>query len=138
MLSALGGSAEVEVDAHAVWIAIACHASPHIGEKISPLAWLVRVAVLFDFGLASRGVVFPGGGGRGEGEGKGLGEVLTEELRGKVESDWPRLEPEKVLGDAVVAQARRKRGKAPPASWAGVLLRAAEEEPGWEGVNKAF
>jgi hypothetical protein len=65
-------------------------------------------------------------------------EALSEALRSEVEGFFPRLEPEKVLGDAVVEQARRQRGKAPAASWPGIMLRAAEEDPGWEGVNKAF
>jgi len=121
-----------EVDAHAVWIAIACHASPHIAEKVSPLAYLARVAVLFDFhAMGSLSGQAPGGWGGPE-------EVLGEELRREVEELFPRLDPEKVLGDAVVDQARGQRFKAPAASWPGVLLRAAEEEPGWAGVNKAF
>jgi len=118
-----------EQEAHDVWVAIACHTSPHIAEKISPLAYLVRVAVLFDF--------------RETGRLSRLGrddpmEVLSEGLRREVEDEFPRLEPEKVLGDVVVEQARRQRGKAPAASWPGILLRAAEEEPEWEFVNKAF
>lgn len=117
-------SLEAEVDAHAVWVAIACHSSPHIAEKISPLAYLVRVAVLFDF-HATENLSDQGPGGWGY-----LGEVLSQELRREVEGLFPRLEPEKALGDAVVDQARRQRGKAPAASWPGILLRAAEEEPG--------
>jgi HD superfamily phosphohydrolase YqeK len=120
----------LEQEAHDVWVAIACHTSPHIAEKISPLAYLVRVAVLFDFRETGRL--------SGQGGGSDAMEVLSEELRKEVEGEFPRLEPEKVLGDVVVEQARRQRCKAPAASWPGILLRAAEEEPEWEFVNKAF
>ena len=89
--------------------------------------------MLFEFGKT----------GRLSGQGEGGGgddpmEVLSEKLRREVEGEFPRLEPEKVLGDVVVEQARRQRCKAPAASWPGILLRAAEEEPEWEFVNKAF
>ena len=117
-----------EASARDVWVAIACHTSPHIAEKISPLAYLVRVGVLFDFK----------GMGRLSSHGRDAIEVLNEDLRDQAEGLFPRLEPEKVLGDVVVEQARRQRGKAPAASWPGILLRAAEEEPEWEGVNRAF
>lgn len=117
-----------EADAHDVWVAIACHTSPHIAEKISPLAYLVRVSVLFDF-METRKL---------SGQGDSAVEVLSQQLREEVEGEFPRLEPEKVLGDVVVEQARRQRGKAPTASWPGILLRAAEEDPEWDGVNKAF
>jgi hypothetical protein len=117
-----------EGDAHDVWVAIACHTSPQIADKISPLARLVRVAVLFDFMETAKLSSY----------GSAAVEALSEALRSEVEGFFPRLEPEKVLGDAVVEQARRQRGKAPAASWPGIMLRAAEEDPGWEGVNKAF
>jgi hypothetical protein len=117
-----------EAEAHDVWVAIACHTSPHIAEKISPLACLVRVSVLFDF-METRKLAGPR---------DGAVEALSQQFSEEVEERYPRLEPEKVLGDVVVEQARRQRAKAPAASWPGVLLRAAEEDPGWEGVNKAF
>ena len=61
----------------------------------------------------------------------------------EIEGKLPRLEIEKVLGDEVVRQAVERKGeergaKAPAASWAGVLLRSHLEDPGWQGVNKAF
>lgn len=93
-----------------MWVAIACHTSPHIAEKISPLAYLVRVAVLFDFKKTGRL--------SGQGEDDPM-EVLSEGLRREVEGEFPRLEPEKVLGDVVVEQARRQRSKASAASWPG-------------------
>jgi hypothetical protein len=122
-----------EQEAHDVWVAIACHTSPHIAEKVSPLAYLVRAAVLFDFRATGK-LSGQGGGGGGDDP----MEVLSEDLRREVEREFPRLEPEKVLGDVVVEQAKRQRCKAPAASWPGILLRAAEEEPEWEFVNKAF
>jgi hypothetical protein len=56
----------------------------------------------------------------------------------RVEGLFPRGEIEKVLGDAVVAQGLRRPEKAPAASWPGILVRSARENPGWEGVNRAF
>lgn len=105
-------------DIHEVWQAIALHTSPGIAERISPLARLVRQAVLTDFGrqLDQEG----------------------EDTRSTVEQSFPRLGIEKILGDTVVDQALRRPEKAPPASWPGILLRAKKEAPEWDGVNKAF
>ena len=50
----------------------------------------------------------------------------------------PRLEIEKILGDAVVAQAVKNPGKAPSASWANNLYKSHLENPDWTGVNRAF
>lgn len=61
-----------------------------------------------------------------------------EELRGKLESRFPRLGIEKVLGDAVVEQAVRRPGKAVGASWANNLYRAYLADPAWMGVNRGF
>ena len=105
---------------HDVWIAIALHTSPGIAERISPLARLVRLGVTIDFKRPAA-----------------MGFTSAAEMWG-FEAEFPRMGIEKVLGDAVVAQARWNPEKAPAASWAGVLLRSALENPGWEGVNKAF
>jgi len=109
-----------EVDTHDVWTAIACHTSPGIAERIGELSRLVRFAVVTDFGRKSEDW-----------------EVL-EPLRIELEREYERMGIEKVLGDAVVEQAKRRPGKAPMVSWPGVMYRAALAEPEWEGVNKAF
>ena len=118
-----------EPDAQEVWVAIACHASAHIAERISSLARLVRIAVLLDF----------------KEEGRLTSEINAVELRKasadvvrEAEGAFPVLEVRKELGDAVVNQAMSNERKAPGASWPGVMLRAKREEPDWTGVNKAF
>lgn len=109
-----------ESDQHDVWIAVACHTSSQIAERIGELSRLVRLAVITDFGSKTE-----------------VSDVL-EPLRAKLESDFARLGIEKCLGDAVVEQAKSKPEKAPMASWPGVMLKAALAEPEWEGVNRAF
>lgn len=119
-----------EADAHHVWTAIALHTSPGIAERISPLARLVRMGVAQDFKRTAA-----------------LRLAVEREI-GDFEARFPRGEVEKVLGDGVVEQVlaleREGKGeesmgvKAPAASWPGILLRSARENPGWEGVNKAF
>ena len=59
---------------------------------------------------------------------------LTHEL----EDLLPRLEVEKVLGDAVVEQAIRRPEKAPAASWPNNLYKEFLADPSWKGVNKGF
>lgn len=124
-----GGDAAVEFlrsngiggeQAHEVWVAIALHTSPGIVERIHPLARIMRLAILIDFRAASRT------------------QAGADDLAASTERDIPRLNIEKVLGDAVVEQAVRRPEKAPPASWPGILLRSHKENPGWQGVNKAF
>ena len=110
-------------EAYDVWVAIALHTSPHIGERIGALANLVRRAVLLDFGRTL----------------PKLGEENDSlQFKEAAEKEWPRLNIEKVLCDAVVEQAVRQPAKAPPASWPGILYRAHLAEPEWDGVNKAF
>jgi HD superfamily phosphohydrolase YqeK len=107
-------------DAHDVWTAIAIHTSPQIAERISELSKLVRLAVITDFGRKSEAwdVLMP--------------------LRAKLEDDFERAGIEKVLGDMVVEQAKKRPEKAPMVSWPAVMYRAHLAEPEWEGVNKAF
>jgi HD superfamily phosphohydrolase YqeK len=107
-------------DAHDVWTAIAIHTSPQIAERIGELSKLVRLAVITDFGRKSE-----------------AWDVL-EPLRAKLEEDFERAGIEKVLGDMVVEQAKKKPEKAPMVSWPAVMYRAHLAEPEWEGVNKAF
>lgn len=103
------------------WLAIAMHASPQIAEGAGGLVRLVRRAVLVDFGISEPVVT-----------------SLNQAFKNEVERQFPRLDVEKELGDAVVSHARTSTGKAPGGSWPGDLLRAAEEDPEWDGVNKAF
>ncbi|KAK4497836.1 hypothetical protein PRZ48_010490 [Zasmidium cellare] len=112
--------AVLEKDAHEVWIAIALHDTPQIAERISPLSRLIRLGVTIDFKRPSA-----------------LAMVSGEWVR-DVEGEFPRGEIEKVLGDAVVEQARGCPEKAPAACWPGGLYRSWLEDPGWEGVNRAF
>jgi hypothetical protein len=109
-----------EQDRHDVWIAIAIHTSPQIAERIGELAKLVRLAVITDFGRKSE-----------------AWDILAP-LREKLEKDFERAGIEKVLGDAVVAQAKKRPEKVPMVSWPAVMYRAYLAEPEWEGVNKAF
>lgn len=104
------------------WLAIALHTSPHVAEGAGGIVRLLRLAVLADFGYVS----------------DALRPLLSREYVDEIEGLLPRLGAEKELGDAVVNQARSLRTKAPGGSWPGDLLRAAEAEPGWQGVNKAF
>jgi HD superfamily phosphohydrolase YqeK len=109
-----------EQDKHDVWIAIAIHTSPHIAERIGELSKLVRLAVITDFGRRSEAW------------------DLLEPMREKLEADFERRDIERVLGDAVVEQAKTTPGKAPMVSWPGVMYKAYLAEPEWDGVNKAF
>lgn len=117
-------------EAHDVWVAIAVHSSPGIAERIAPLSRLVRMGVAMDFKRTAA-----------------LRLTSDEDVQ-RIEEAFPRGEIEKVLGDAVVEQvlAREREGegaetvgaKAPASSWPGGLVKSQRENPGWEGVNKAF
>lgn len=120
-----------EQESQQVWSAIALHTSPGIAERIDPFTRLVRLGVLADFSPATR-------------EKLGAERYATE-----IEMHLPRLEIERVLGDAVVCQAPEQTvlpdrltwpstEKHPKASWPGMLLRAKLENPGHQGVNPAF
>ena len=106
-----------DADAHEVWVAIALHSTPIVAERISELARIVRTAVLIDFGKKEPG---------------------SEEAKVEFERQLPRADIEKILGDEVVRQAMNRPEKAPPASWPGILYRSHLEDPGWNGVNRAF
>ena len=109
-----------EASAHHVWTAVATHTSPQIAERIHPLARLVRLGVLIDFRQPTRD------------------QLQANECVASIEPAIPRLEIEKILGDAVVEQAVHRPHKAPPASWPGNLLRSHLENPEWKGVNRGF
>jgi hypothetical protein len=100
-----------------VWEAIALHTSPGIAERRGPITMLTRLGVVADFGRATPAAV---------------------EHRGAIELAFPRLDIERVLGGAVVAQALDKPGKAPRSSWPGGLLAAHLADPTNRGVNPAF
>lgn len=117
-----------EADIQEIWTAIALHTSPGIAERITPLARFLRLAVLWDFRAL-----------------EGSPSITDAELktlraidRQHIEKHYPRLDAERVLGDVVVEQGMRQPLKAPASSWAGDMVRAAKEEPDWEGINKAF
>ncbi|ETN38649.1 uncharacterized protein HMPREF1541_06686 [Cyphellophora europaea CBS 101466] len=109
-----------KADAHQVWTAVALHTSPGIAERIDPFTRLVRLGVLLDFRPRSRV------------------EHGADEYFNEIVAEIPRVDIEKYLGDAVVAQAVANPDKAPAASWPGVLLRSHLEDPTWSGVNRAF
>lgn len=90
-----------------VWQAIALHTSPQIAERRGPVPLLTRLGVLADFGADV-----------------GVGAAD----RAAVEADHPRQEIERVLADAVIAQARRFPTKAPAWTWPGGLLRDGPDE----------
>lgn len=95
-------------DVDQVWEAIALHTSPHIAERRGPVTMLTRLGVLADFGAGSTGGTD----------------------RATIEQRYPRLDIERVLAGAVVAQALRNPDKAPASSWPGGLLRAHREGSG--------
>ena len=95
---------------------------------MGPLARFVRLAVLADFGALGDSL-WASESERG---------VDEEGFRREVEGRFPRLSVEQVLGDVVVEQGLRRPTKAPASSWAGIMVRAAREEPEGEGVNRAF
>ncbi|MFC4948033.1 HD domain-containing protein [Pseudonocardia sp. GCM10023141] len=100
LLSAAGiGAAGIDQ----VWEAIALHTSPQIAERRGPITMLTRLGVLRDFGDP------------------GLDE---HDQRREFERRYPRLEIERELKAAVVAQALRQPGKAPKSSWPSVLIRS--------------
>lgn len=92
-------------DVDQMWEAIALHTSPHIAERRGPVTMLTRLGVLADFGAGSAD-------------------------RTAIELRYPRLDIERVLTDAVVAQALRNPDKAPASSWPGGLLRAHQQGSG--------
>lgn len=109
-----------EADKHDVWTSIAIHTSPGIAERIGELSRILRTALGTEFGR------------------KTTDSDVLEPLREKLEGRFERANIEKVLGDAVVEQAKQKPDKAPRVSWPGLIYRAWLAGPEYEGVNKAF
>jgi HD superfamily phosphodiesterase len=110
-----------EKDKNEVWCAIALHTSDGIVQKMGELADMVRKAIEVDFGRTKVEEI----------------EEL-DKLRLQYEGKYPRMDVEKVLGDAVVEQAIKNPARAPKASWPGILYKWHLENPTWHGVNKAF
>ncbi|VUC26300.1 unnamed protein product [Clonostachys rosea] len=109
-----------EASIREAWLAMSLHTTPGIAEEISGTTGALRRAIATEF----RGVPSP--------------ESILGEEEQKIIEKLPRLDIEKVLGDAVVRQALENRVKAPAASWPGQLLISHDNNPGWDGVNKAF
>jgi len=117
----LGNFGVNEEDRHEVWKAIALHTCDGIVQRMGELSAVVRKAIEIDFGRTE--------------------EAETEDLAGlkaKFESEYPRKDIEKILGDAVVEQVIKNPSKAPSASWPGVMYKSHLENPNWRGVNKGF
>ncbi|ABS03795.1 HD domain-containing protein [Kineococcus radiotolerans] len=85
-----------------IWEAVALHTSPHIAERIHPLARWVRGGVLADFGT----------------------DLIPPDLRRRTEAEVPRLDVERTLSGIVVEQALRDERRAPSGSWPADLLAA--------------
>ncbi|KAJ4352578.1 uncharacterized protein N0V89_007927 [Didymosphaeria variabile] len=113
-----------EEDKQQVWYTIALHTSKGIAERMGELPTLMRRALHVEFSIGDWKDV------------EGIDSVV--EFKAKLDETYPRLDIEKVLGDAVALQAVQKPEKAPSASWPGGLLRAYLEDPDWKGVNKEF
>ncbi len=92
-----------------VWAAIALHTSPQIAERTGGLVRWVRLGVLADFGA----------------------DLIHPDLRRDTERDCPRLDAERVLSAAVVAQCLADPRRAPASSWPAALLAAhtSAEDP---------
>jgi hypothetical protein len=111
-----------------VWTSISIHTTPGIAERYSVMTRLVRLAVLTDFGR---------------------GDLVSTEMKADVEKNLPRIEIERVLGDAIVVQALAKEDdrarlmKAPGISWPWALVKSHTEDNKngvvpLGGVNQAF
>jgi hypothetical protein len=85
-----------------IWEAVALHTSPHIAERIHPLARWVRRGVLADFGA----------------------DLVAADLRRRTEGELPRLDIESTLSRIIVEQALEDERRAPSGSWPGDLLTA--------------
>lgn len=107
-----------DADAREVWIAISCHTSAHVAERIGPLSRLLRLAVMADFSFIKH--------------------KKDHTMAAEFEKDLPRIGIEDILAREIVGQALKCRSKAPHASWPNALLQAHEANPHYEGVNPGF
>ena len=103
------------------WLAMSLHTSPGIAERIPGAVATLRQAIRAEFGGRDAPLA-----------------RLGEHERNAICDEFPRLDIERDLGDSVVRQALKTRSKAPSASWPGIMLRAKEQNPDWDGVNKSF
>ncbi|CAH0057842.1 unnamed protein product [Clonostachys solani] len=115
-----------EASIREAWLAMSLHSTPGVAEHLSGTTGAFRRAIRAEFG----GFCGP--------ELKEANPELQESDLEIIQERLPRLDIEKVLGDAVVRQALQNRAKAPVASWPGQLLVSHDANPGWEGVNRAF
>lgn len=113
-----------EEDKMQVWYTIALHTCNGIVQRMGELPALMRRALCVEFSIADW-----------ENE-KGIDDVVG--FKARLDETYPRMMIEKVLGVAVALQAVGRPEKAPFATWPGGLYRSYMEDPGWEGVNKAF
>jgi HD superfamily phosphohydrolase YqeK len=107
-----------DADAREVWIAISCHTSPHVAERIGPLSRLARLAIVADFSFIKH--------------------KKDHAMAAEFEENLPRLDIEDVLAREVVGQALKCRPKAPHVSWPHALLQGYEANPEYEGINPEF
>ena len=109
---------EPETAIRATWFGVALHTTPDVLERWYGAVGALRLGILAEFGAREPPV--------------------DEEIVSMIQRDLPRLDIEKELGDAVVRQALKTKDKAPVVSWTGHMLRSKEENPEWDGANKAF
>ncbi|MEO3926800.1 HD domain-containing protein [Micromonosporaceae bacterium B7E4] len=102
-----------------VWNAIALHLTPHIARRKRPEIALVSTGAGVDLGAGP--------------------EALPDGYAEQVHAVLPRLHAAPVIRDAIVEQALRDPGKAPPLSLAGELVRqrTAAAWPTWEQLTQS-
>ena len=115
------GGEYTEKDADEVWMAIALHTSPGIAERRGILVRAVREGVRVDVGTTQRTSHTASREAESESERK---RVALATMKDQIEAEFPRLDIEIALADAVVDQALDRPEKAPMPSWPGVLLAA--------------
>lgn len=110
-----------ELSVREAWLAITLHTTPGVAERLSGAAGSLRRGIMAEFGATDVPLA-----------------QLGDQGMSFIQAQLPRLQIEKDLGDAIVRQASQVRSKAPTVSWSGAMLRAQEENPSWDGANKAF
>ncbi|KAJ2984298.1 hypothetical protein NQ176_g76 [Zarea fungicola] len=112
-----------EASRREAWLAMTLHATPGIAEHLGGTVGAMRLAIGTEF----------------SGRSPPFENMDSESRRVLQDGDLlPRLNIEKVLGDAVARQGAKNPAKAPSASWAGLLVKSHLDNPEWQGVNKAF
>ncbi len=105
------------------WLASALHDTPGVPDRLGGSIRAVRLGIRADFG--------------GE---PPAANVLPDGIssREDLNAALPRLDIEKVLGDAVVRAGLTNAHKSPGGTWPGEMVRSRRENPDWTGVNKRF